>query len=367
MKEKIAKVILHVLSIILFIISIKGILEYKLQLTYWLSFCYAVIINPICIKKMSKGLHTKEPSYLVIIFVPLIVISLVISTLLPSLFIGTKTSINEYNGMVKILLYVLVLFILFLYTDFNRKKKFIIFGIVYIIFNAIYISNETIVKLLSDILKCSSNDIMFYCENILSPIKEGILTYIIFETIIEYKKKIEKNDIENNDINNYENKKNECKKDEGNVVKNATIMLEELNSLKKEYLKRNSNIETISKDLYNLLYSFRNQKELHILKITIEGIIKQDTNIEKSNITIKDLGYILVTLLLASNTFIFKLSSDKFINISNIEFIVLLLTVIFGVVGLLLVIIPICKKHLGKYAKQKTYFELCLSILNKYF
>ena len=79
--------------------------------------------------------------------------------------------------------------------DSDKSKKYIVFGVFYILCVALNFCSESMVNMIVSFLNrvstqniCLESYEMLYF-NVLTPIKEAILTYIIFDVVFEKKEK----------------------------------------------------------------------------------------------------------------------------------------------------------------------------------
>ena len=102
---------------------------------------------------------------------------------------------EQIEGFIKILMFVFYYIMLFMYQKGNKHSKYILFGTIYffcIILSYIPLYDKEIAVSIINILpnnpqlELSILDFMF--ETIIQPIKEAILTYIIFDTVLPQNK-----------------------------------------------------------------------------------------------------------------------------------------------------------------------------------
>ena len=108
--------------------------------------------------------------------------------------VSNKVILSRMIAICKCLVYVIYLAIIFLYNDTNKKRKYFIFGITYMLCILISYVPATDYKVVINILNCIPNtqkldeeSYVLMIDGILMPIKEAFLTYIIFDTVISEK------------------------------------------------------------------------------------------------------------------------------------------------------------------------------------
>lgn len=203
-REGIAKIIFWLLSITLGIMAIYIIAKTNEYLVFILTSLSAILVNPKFSEVICKKSGIKQTSYLSASLPALIMLSLPLSLIIAVLSIKVVTTTNEFAGVFKLSLYTFSLLVIIFAYNLNRKKMFIVFTIVYVVFTTITISNGVLNNLIATIssmfpdINCTSDDITFLCDNFISPIKEAMLTYIIFQVIKQESEK-EKNNLSNID------------------------------------------------------------------------------------------------------------------------------------------------------------------------
>lgn len=108
--------------------------------------------------------------------------------------VSNQVILSRMIAICKSLVYVIYLAIIFLYNDTNKKRKYFIFGITYILCTLISYVPDTDYKVVINILNCIPNtqkldeeSYVLIIDGILMPIKEAFLTFIIFDTVISEK------------------------------------------------------------------------------------------------------------------------------------------------------------------------------------
>lgn len=100
---------------------------------------------------------------------------------------------DDYQNGLKFLMYIIYLFFLFMTKDWNKVKKYKIFGFIYVLSIILGYMSENMTNDVIDFLNFihiteSLIDINVWellVNGVINPVKEAILTYIIFDTIIK--------------------------------------------------------------------------------------------------------------------------------------------------------------------------------------
>ena len=102
---------------------------------------------------------------------------------------------EDIKAFMSITMYLLFIVVLFFYRKNDKSKKYIVFGVFYILCVALNFCSESMVNMIVFFLNrvstqniCLESYEMLYF-NVLTPIKEAILTYIIFDVVFEKKEK----------------------------------------------------------------------------------------------------------------------------------------------------------------------------------
>lgn len=210
MKEKISRAIFWVLSI--------GIILWGIILTFLTFFINrsmllqalaipicGMAINPAILDKIIKKIFKAEVHYFSVIEFSLkfigvsfaLIIAYVVFINTQDEKIDTNLSWLHFESLLKIVVFVIYLGILFVSKNANKVAKYIIFGLIYfvcVIFSFASLQIHYVIMYLLNII--SSNDLDFIAyemlmNDVLIPIKEAILTYIIFDTIMVNKNRKE--------------------------------------------------------------------------------------------------------------------------------------------------------------------------------
>lgn len=180
----------------------------------------AIISNPFITDRIVIRFGIQKLDYLFALKMLLIfggVILAYIISILVFNFIGWENSGSEgqnYEAIFKMIMYIVYLFVLFFCKSSDKFSKYVIFGAYYFVCTILSFSTKEINNVFIRILNMipdgnlDTDTYNLLVNSFLVPIKESILTYIIFDTIIGYKG----NYVESEDSTFYENIK-ECEKE----------------------------------------------------------------------------------------------------------------------------------------------------------
>lgn len=210
MKEKISKIIMGIGSLFIFLIAIYCLIKGEI-VGFLMIFIIAILSFPLFQDWIDKkyGIQSeyyKELRFFMTFFTPLICLLLAFGIIK----IMSNQEYEEYmiieiiKKFLQISIYIIYLVVFFMYSkkESSQKNKYIFFGTVYFISVLIsYIPDETMVLILNNIPndeKLTMESYNLLIEAIIEPIKEAILTYIIFDTVRKSKDDKKDNKIENN-------------------------------------------------------------------------------------------------------------------------------------------------------------------------
>lgn len=200
MKDTIAKFFVWIFISLIVLTAIYCFLKGK-----WINgvicLILAFIYSPSILDKIAKKLELKIDYFYIFRFIlSILAVFLILFTLLILEYIMTnhgmsnQVILSRMIAICKCLVYVIYLAIIFLYNDTNKKRKYFIFGITYILCTLISYVPDTDYKVVINILNCIPNtqkldeeSYVLIIDGILMPIKEAFLTYIIFDTVISEK------------------------------------------------------------------------------------------------------------------------------------------------------------------------------------
>lgn len=200
MKDTIAKFFVWIFISLIVLTAIYCFLKGK-----WINgvicLILAFIYSPSILDKIAKKLELKIDYFYIFRFIlSILAVFLILFTLLILEYIMTNHGVSNQVilsrmiAICKSLVYVIYLAIIFLYNDTNKKRKYFIFGITYILCTLISYVHDTDYKVVINILNCIPNtqkldeeSYVLIIDGILMPIKEAFLTFIIFDTVISEK------------------------------------------------------------------------------------------------------------------------------------------------------------------------------------
>lgn len=200
MKDTIAKFFVWIFISLIVLTAIYCFLKGK-----WINgvicLILAFIYSPSILDKIAKKLELKIDYFYIFRFIlSILAVFLILFTLLIQEYIMTNHGVSNQVilsrmiAICKSLVYVIYLAIIFLYNDTNKKRKYFIFGITYILCTLISYVPDTDYKVVINILNCIPNtqkldeeSYVLIIDGILMPIKEAFLTFIIFDTVISEK------------------------------------------------------------------------------------------------------------------------------------------------------------------------------------
>lgn len=200
MKDTIAKFFVWIFISLIVLTAIYCFLKGK-----WINgvicLILAFIYSPSILDKIAKKLELKIDYFYIFRFIlSILAVFLILFTLLilecimTNHGVSNQVILSRMIAICKSLVYVIYLAIIFLYNDTNKKRKYFIFGITYILCTLISYVPDTDYKVVINILNCIPNtqkldeeSYVLIIDGILMPIKEAFLTFIIFDTVISEK------------------------------------------------------------------------------------------------------------------------------------------------------------------------------------
>lgn len=196
MKVKIIKGIYWVVSLALLLFGIETIKSSFEPGVFFL----AILANPFAMSVLIKQNNMDEETYIyglklmlccIGTVIALVIACIVFYKMYPSDVSGTE---ENFEAILKITMFVVYLLIIYLCESENKSKNYRIFGLFYCMcvassFFSVSLTDQFI-SLLNKIPGGGMNmeSYKILTEDLIIPIKEAILTYIIFDTAIESKK-----------------------------------------------------------------------------------------------------------------------------------------------------------------------------------
>lgn len=200
MKKFFSKIVIFLLSVSFF--GMWGVYVYNKNFYYALiMLLFGCMTNPFIHKFIEKRLSIEELDYSYMLKIIFIFFGTVIAYII-AILIFNNTGIKKeadtlinFASIFKICVYLLYFLILVFTKSSDRFLKYIIFGIIYLVCAIFSFSSHAIDErvinilnwMLRDNIDLETYDILF--NAFLTPIKEAILTYIIFDTVYEQKSK----------------------------------------------------------------------------------------------------------------------------------------------------------------------------------
>ena len=197
MLEKISRIIFWGLSIILVVFGISEITK-KLMIEGILIIAYGIIINPYVLGRIVRKIGGKEMDFSYLLRLLLLGTGFFVAYSIANvIFLQLSTediTVENYEAIFKILVYMIYLIVLFMFQNHDKTQKYIIFGIFYSGCVVLSFSSEMINSMIIDMLNLvpqgniDTESFKILVNDFFVPVKESILTYIIFDVIIEEKR-----------------------------------------------------------------------------------------------------------------------------------------------------------------------------------
>lgn len=224
MKEKVSKIFMWIFTVLIFVCCIVVYSKKAYITTIMLLVITAICSPPVqdkILKVQNKYFQEMKMilTYLGVIFC-LMVMQIYVNQM-STQGIGEADLFDKTEGYLKILVYLLYLGVIFLYKDESQFRNYIIFGIIYTVCVVVsYIPSgdkSMVVSILNKLPHSQDLNVESYnilIDDILMPIKESFLTYIIFDTVMHKDNKeitnkecgINDESLSENEMNNFENK-----------------------------------------------------------------------------------------------------------------------------------------------------------------
>lgn len=134
-------------------------------------------------------------------------------------------------------------------------------------------------------------------------------------------------------------------------------MLVEVDKVKERWLKKEIKPAYLISELEQVLESFQQEKNYHLLKEYIEVKLLLDKNEEDSNRDLASIGFLLISFAT-----LLEVYSISFSERSGIAILFSILSV-FLIIGSIVVHLPFGKKYIGHYKREKSFYEVLLKLL----
>lgn len=224
MKEIVSKIFMGIFTVVILVFCIVAFRQ-KAYIAAIMLFFITVICSPPVqdkILKVQNGYFQEMKmilTFLGVIFC-LMVMQIYVNQM-SAQGMGEADIFDKMEGYLKILVYLLYLGVIFLYKDESQFRNYIIFGIIYTVCVVVsYIPSgdkNMVVSILNKLTHSQDLNVESYnilIDDILMPIKESFLTYIIFDTVMHKDNKeitnkecgINDESLSENEMNNFENK-----------------------------------------------------------------------------------------------------------------------------------------------------------------
>ncbi|KAF5049248.1 hypothetical protein DSECCO2_441740 [anaerobic digester metagenome] len=143
------------------------------------------------------------------------------------------------------------------------------------------------------------------------------------------------------------------------VIGGLTIeqMVVEVNKVKEKWLEKKIQLIDLTKEIEDVIRDFKQEQNYVHLKNYIENVILLDKNVKSSATVIANVMWVLVPIFLSVNASVLTLTDNKHMAI---WFAVISLVMS---VGLVIVACSILRKNTGKYAREKSFYEILLKII----
>lgn len=219
MKERISKIGMWIFTLMISVGAIYGFIE-KDYINAIILCAFAVICSPLVQDKILKGQNGYfQEMKMILTFLGVIFCLMVMQIYVNQMSaqgIGEADIFDKMEGYLKILVYLLYLGVIFMYKDESQFRNYIIFGIIYMVcavFSYIPSCDKSmVVSILNKLTHSQDLNVESYnilIDDILMPIKESFLTYIIFDTVMHKDNKECETEDESpleDEMNDYENK-----------------------------------------------------------------------------------------------------------------------------------------------------------------
>lgn len=201
MFEKVARGVFWIISLGMFGLSIYGLMNREFVTMLSITIVLGVITNPYIEDWITKKIGAKKNDYVYALQLLLIWAAVLIAFIVAAFVwkitssktLDENTLMLNFRATYKVIVFLTYLVILFACRNRDKFGRYIIFGAFYCLCVIISYVSEQFTELILVILNGVANsklDINQYdilVNDILSPIKEAILAFIIFETVLKEK------------------------------------------------------------------------------------------------------------------------------------------------------------------------------------
>lgn len=195
-KRIIAEIIFWIVNIVLIIMAF---MTDRPLASFVTTIICSTPMNPLLLNRIQRKIDGNKFDfwYLLKLMLPFFTIMFVVYVC--AVFSKKNNAIlrgmEDVKAFMSITMYLLFIMVLFFYHKNDKSKKYIVFGVFYTLCITLNYCSESMVDMIVFFLNristqniCLESYEMLYC-NVLTPIKEAILTYIIFEVVFEKKEK----------------------------------------------------------------------------------------------------------------------------------------------------------------------------------
>lgn len=208
MDKKILKGMFYFFSAGMLYFMCKTIVDKNVGATL-IALLFVLILNPFILGNVVKKIGGNEKDFYYVLKIMFSAFGLVLAWIISIQFLrilgGTESEITErYEAIFATCVYVVYVLVLLVCKSENKFFNYIVFGVIYLIFIIFRFLNGLFYEGIVDFINIfpftdlTEEQIGILIDKFLDPIKEAILTYIIFDTAISEKKneKEKKNDDE---------------------------------------------------------------------------------------------------------------------------------------------------------------------------
>lgn len=191
-----AEIIFWIANIVLIIMSF---MTDRLWASFVIIIICSTIMNPLLLNHIQRKIDGNKFDfwYLLKLILPFftIIFVLYICAVFSLKNNAIIRGVEDIKAFMSIIMYVSFIVVLFFYRKNDKSKKYIVFGVFYILCVILNFCSESMVNMIVFFLNriskeniCLESYEMLYF-NVLTPIKEAILTYIIIDVVFEKEEK----------------------------------------------------------------------------------------------------------------------------------------------------------------------------------